>query len=151
MATSGQNDDSAENRSLREIRSFRIFEFKVVRFMPSFPAAVATTPFASRRARKISSLSKASKVGTLVLGTVNTLPLSSVRGTLRTGPCERIRARSTIFSNSRTLPGQMQQDRARIVAGGTLSTRLPIRFACLFTKKLTSKGISPERSRNGGS
>jgi len=55
------------------------------------------------------------------------------------------------FSNSRTFPGQCQRDKARIVSAGTLSMRLPIFFACLCTKKLTSRGISLARSRNGGS
>ena len=31
----------AENKSLREICNLRILEFKVVRFIPSFPAALA--------------------------------------------------------------------------------------------------------------
>jgi hypothetical protein len=50
------------NKSLREIRSLRILEFKVVRLIPSFPAAVATTPFDSRNARKMRSFSDAAQV-----------------------------------------------------------------------------------------
>jgi hypothetical protein len=48
----------AENKSLREICSLCIFEFKVVRFIPSFPAAPAMTPFASRRAPRMSCFSE---------------------------------------------------------------------------------------------
>jgi len=86
MAILRQNDDPAENKSPRGICSLRILEFGVVRFMPSFPAAVAMTPLASRRARKMSSLSEASRVWTLVLA-IPTAPLfSSGSGTFRTGP-----------------------------------------------------------------
>ena len=140
----------AANKSLQEICSLRIFEFKVVRFIPSFPAAVAMTPLASRRAPRMSSFSEASRVWTFALGKTDAAFVKSEIETLRTAPWERIRARSITFSSSRTLPGQCQRQRARIVSVGTLSIRLPIRFACFFAKKWTSKGISVARSRSGG-
>src|ERR1035437_7425423 len=74
--------------------------------MPSFSAAPAMTPLASRRAPRMSSLSEASNVWTLVLGALGRLPLRSTSDTFRREPWERISARSITFSNSRTLPGQ---------------------------------------------
>ena len=77
-------DERASERRLRpginrsgKYVVYAIFEFKVVRFIPSFPAALAMTPFASWRARRMIFLSEASTVWTLVLGGVGPPPVSS--------------------------------------------------------------------------
>ena len=99
-----------ENSSAREIPSLRILELRVVRFIPSSTAALATTPLASRRARRMASLSAAASVTPLAFLVVAEATgfLSSVSETFNTGPGERITALSIMFSNSRTFPGQCQ-------------------------------------------
>ena len=51
-----------------KIFSFRILEFRVVRFISRFAAAVAITPFASCRACRMISRSDAARVWTLSSG-----------------------------------------------------------------------------------
>ena len=78
--------------------------------MPSCVAALATTPLASRRARRIASLSVPARVRVfaVVRGGGGTELRNSVSGTFNTGPGDRITALSMMFSNSRTFPGQCQ-------------------------------------------
>src|SRR4029077_8260549 len=87
--------------------SFRIFDCRVVRFMPSLAAAPcgpAKTQLVASRALRMWSRSAARRVR--VSPTCSEGGLSSLSGTRRTGPGETITARSIKFSSSRIFPGQ---------------------------------------------
>ena len=74
----------------------------------------------------------------------------SARGTCKTGPGDRITARSRIFCSSRMLPGQGYWRNACMVSAGMVSMVLCMRRAYCWAKWRTSSGISSRRSRRGG-
>jgi hypothetical protein len=136
-------------RSLREIPSFFIMAFRVVRGTPSRVAASLITPPVSRKTRRMNSLSMSSSVEPTPASTA--AARSSSRGARRLAPGERITDLSMKFSSSRTFPGHGQLTRARIVSDGIFSIVRSIFAAYFLVKYRTSSGMSSERSRNGGS
>ncbi len=138
------------NGSRGEICSFRILEFRVVRLIPSLPAAIATTPSASRRACRMISRSDVAKVDVLSRPTgAPARGLSSAAGTLSVVPWVKISALSTIFSGSRTFPGQCRADKARIASAETISIR---RFRpCASGRKTVAAADASIRTQPGWS
>ena len=67
------------------------------------------------------------------------------------GPSHRTTARSTTFSSSRTLPGQRYSSSVASASSANVSIVLPFSAAYRRRKKLASAGMSPRRSRSGGS
>jgi len=106
-------------RSSREIPSFRISAFSVVRGIPRRAAALLTMPPASRSTRVTCSRSTCSSV--LSPGGHRRIRSDFVEGGARRfGPPERMTALSMKFSSSRTLPGHGQLTKARVRAQGRL-------------------------------
>src|SRR5579872_7073600 len=124
--------DPHPQRSLREIPSFRIIAFKVVRGTPRRVAAVLTTPAAARRTRMICSRSTCSSV--LLAAASDPSARISAKGARSAGPRERMTDLSMKFSSSRTLPGHDQPASARIVSDGILSICLFDSLAYFLTK-----------------
>ena len=59
-------------------------------------------------------------------------------------------ARSTAFSSSRTLPGQVEQASSRSASGSKPVISRRMARACLARKWAASSGTSSARSRSGG-
>jgi hypothetical protein len=68
-----------------------------------------------------------------------------------TSPLATATARSTAFSSSRTLPGQLCRQSISSPSRERLASGRPSRRATLARKCATRMGMSPARSRNGGS
>src|ERR1035441_2844996 len=75
---------------------------------------------------------------------------SSPMDTCSSSPRERMTARSMKLASSRTFPGHALFVRASMVALGMEVICLPMRRENFDTKKFTSSGIEPKRSRRGG-
>jgi len=136
----------------REIPSFRMRPYKVVRLIPKRAAAPfgpMITPCVCRSVLQMCSRFKSSRVMAC-----SELPcatgLNLARGEQRVWPRVRITLHSTKFCNSRMFPGQECEVRESITSSGILSIVFCIRAAYLATKCVTSKGMSSGRSRSGG-
>ena len=118
--------------------SLRIFEFKVVRFIPrraAAPSAPAMIPCVSRSAARIACRSVSSRVVSLMSSSaVVSSTLSSERGTLNTGPeDENHRPFQKILEFSYVAWPVPTRQRLHRFAG-MVSIFLPIFLACFSTK-----------------
>jgi hypothetical protein len=146
-------EGSTSSRTEAGDPSLRRRNCRMERFIPSHTAAPCGPPSThpvSPSIARMSLRSVASSVSCGVGGANATRAVNSVRGTCKTGPGERITARSMTFCSSRMLPGQAYRIKPCIVSDAMVSIVLCMLRANCCTKWRTSSGISSGRSRRGG-